>query len=222
MSVATHLNIRLEEYDSRIQTFIPGYEDMLDAAARCLLALDAAAPLVVELGIGTGALAARCVAIAGRATFVGIDEDAGILELARARLGQNGVSLVQASFLDVDIPACDVVFASLALHHVTDRERKEQLYRQIARAVRRGGLFVTADCFPSSDRRLAEVEQRAWRDHLRATYSDAETDQYFSAWAQEDTYVPLDEELVMLRRSGFGTDVVWRCGSMGVIAARRS
>jgi tRNA (cmo5U34)-methyltransferase len=222
MSVATHLNIRLEEYDSRIQTFIPGYEDMLEAAARCLLGLDAAAPLVVELGIGTGALAARCVAIAARATILGIDEDAGILELARARLGPSAVSLVQASFLDVDIPACDAVFASLALHHVADRGRKEQLYRQIARAVRPGGLFVTADCFPSSDARLAEVEQRAWRDHLRATYSDAETDQYFSAWALEDTYVPLDEELVMLRRSGFGTDIVWRRGSMGVIAARRS
>ena len=40
MSVASHLHIKLEEYDSRIRTFIPGYEDMLAAAAQSLAALD--------------------------------------------------------------------------------------------------------------------------------------------------------------------------------------
>jgi hypothetical protein len=33
MGVAAHLGIRLREYDARIRTFIPHYEEMLDAAA---------------------------------------------------------------------------------------------------------------------------------------------------------------------------------------------
>ena len=34
MGVASHLGIQLTEYDRRIRTFIPDYEEMLDAAAK--------------------------------------------------------------------------------------------------------------------------------------------------------------------------------------------
>jgi len=40
MSVASQLRIRLDEYDARIRTSIPGYEQMLDAGAGALAALD--------------------------------------------------------------------------------------------------------------------------------------------------------------------------------------
>ena len=33
MGAASHLGIDLREYDSRIRTFIPGYDELLDAAA---------------------------------------------------------------------------------------------------------------------------------------------------------------------------------------------
>ena len=62
MSVAAHLGIRLQEYDLRIRTFIPGYDEMIDAAAAALDDLDRSAPLIIDLGIGSGALAAQCLA----------------------------------------------------------------------------------------------------------------------------------------------------------------
>ena len=58
MSVASHLGIAVREYDRRIRTFIPNYAEMLDEAAN---ALDASARTIVDLGVGTGALAARCL-----------------------------------------------------------------------------------------------------------------------------------------------------------------
>ena len=70
MSVASHLGIRLDEYDARIRTFIPDYETMLDAAAAVV---PPDARTIVDLGIGTGAFAARCVRRATRARVVGID-----------------------------------------------------------------------------------------------------------------------------------------------------
>ena len=57
MGVATHLGIKLADYDSRIRTFIPHYEEMLDVAAA---AIQPRARTIVDLGIGTGALSARC------------------------------------------------------------------------------------------------------------------------------------------------------------------
>ena len=111
--------------------------------------------------------------------------------------------------------------ASLALHHVRTADRKRQLYRDCHAALGTRGLFITADCCPSADEVLAAIERAAWREHLRLTYSDQETEKYFAAWAEEDVYVPLSEELAFLKDAGFMPDVVWRQGPFAVLAARR-
>jgi SAM-dependent methyltransferase len=220
MSVASHLNIRLDEYDARIRTFIPGYQEMIVSAARSLAAAGNAAPLIVDLGIGTGALASACLSAIPGARIIGVDEDADILTLARQRLeALTGApaSLVQSSFLDWPLPECDAVVASLALHHVRTTARKQQVYRDIRTALRTGGVFVSADCFPSTNARLAAIERDSWRAHLRLTYSEPETEGFFAAWAAEDVYVPLEEELSLFREAGFAPEVVWRQAPMGVI-----
>jgi hypothetical protein len=58
MSVANHLGIDLSEYDARIRTFIPNYEEMLDVVASVI---DPMSSMILDLGIGTGALSERCV-----------------------------------------------------------------------------------------------------------------------------------------------------------------
>jgi hypothetical protein len=41
--------------------------------------------------------------------------------------------------------------------------------------------------------------------------SDAEARVHFAAWANEDTYFPLDAELSAMRQAGFGeVECVWR------------
>ena len=87
MGAASHLGIQLREYDLRIRTFIPRYEEMLDAAAAALRALPRRRPLVVDLGIGSGALSARSLAAQPAARIVGIDSDEGMLRMAQKRLG---------------------------------------------------------------------------------------------------------------------------------------
>ena len=222
MSVVSHLQIRLDEYDSRIRTFIPAYEQLLAAAAAALRALPTSSPRLVDLGTGTGALAACCLRTLPCASVTAIDEDAAILDIARERLGAIGAvaSFVQASFLDAALPSCDAVVASLALHHVRTTTRKLQLYRDCAAALAPGGLLVSADCCPSADPALAALERDAWRAHMRQSYSEEEIDGYFAAWAQEDVYMPLASELGLLREAGFMPEVVWRNGAFAVIAAR--
>ena len=117
MSVGSHLQIRLEEYDSRIRTFIPAYEQLLEAAAQALCGLDTRTPHIVDLGTGTGALSAVCLRRFPGARITGIDADDGILDMARQRLAAQGslASFVQSSFLDLALPTCDAIVASLAL-----------------------------------------------------------------------------------------------------------
>lgn len=224
MGVAAHLKIDLREYDRRIRTFIPRYEDMLDAAASTLGLLRRDRPTVVDLGIGTGALAVRCLAAAPRARLVGIDADDQILAVARRRLASRSGArhdLMHGSFTTAALPRCDGIVASFALHHIRSRRSKCRLYARCFAGLRPGGLFVNADCCPSSNARLAAAEFDAWRAHVRRTYSPRQTDAFFRAWAREDVYVPLEDELSMLRAARFRADVAWRAGCFAVIVGSK-
>jgi trans-aconitate methyltransferase len=215
MGVATHLGIDLADYDARIRTFIPDYEEMLDVAAA---AVPPRAATIVDLGTGTGALAARCLARARRARLVGIDADAEILALAARRLGSRA-TLTGASFLRADIPQCDVVVASFALHHIRTVAAKARLYRRVRHALGRRGRVITVDCQPSRRPAIATAQRNAWRTHLRGTYSAREADALLRAWGREDTYVPLEVETALLSRAGFAVDLLWRKGAFAVLLA---
>jgi demethylmenaquinone methyltransferase/2-methoxy-6-polyprenyl-1,4-benzoquinol methylase len=224
MSVASHLGIRLADYDRRVRTFIPHYEEILSAVA------DAAAtasrrrqPVVVDLGIGTGALADACARRLHPRRVVGIDMDAGMLAACRRRLGGlRALELIHADFSAFALPRCDVIMATLALHHLRTARGKRAFYRRCFEALSPGGLLVSGDCCPSSDRRLALAERQEWVRHLRASYSAANSDAYLAAWAAEDRYFALAAEIEMLHAAGFGTDVTWRRAPFAVVVARKA
>jgi tRNA (cmo5U34)-methyltransferase len=219
MAVASHLVIDLSQYDARIRTFVPDYETMLDHAAVALGA--AARPLrrIVDLGTGTGALAARVARSVPDAALVGIDEDEGMLEMARRRLARRHATFLHDSFLRAAFPVCDAMVASLALHHIPTRRARQALFRRMRQAIRPGGLLVSADCHPASNGVLVKQDRAAWKTHIARAYGPKKAEAFLQAWAAEDFYVPLEAELKMLRAAGFGTDVAWRRGAFAVVVA---
>jgi SAM-dependent methyltransferase len=220
MGAASHLGIDLREYDTRIRSFIPGYEDMLDAAAAALAVTVRRHPVTVDLGIGTGALAARCLAVTPSARITGVDEDEGMLAVARKRLGR-GFTAIHGSFERVDLPACDAVTASLALHHVPTPARRVRLLRRIHRALRRGGVLISADCYLASTGGLRAAERRDWLAHLERRYTPRQAAGYLRAWAKDDHYAPLVDEVHLMERAGFAVDIAWRRGSFAVVVATK-
>ena len=217
VGVASHLGIKLAEYDQRIRTFIPDYEEMLEVAAA---AVPRRARTLVDLGTGTGALTARCLLRAPRARSLGIDADPEILKLAERRLGSRA-RLQCGSFTRTSLPACDAVVASFALHHIRARSAKTHLYCRIRAALRRGGVFISVDCHPAANRALRRQQREAWESHLLSTYTPREATALLSAWAREDTYVPLEAELELWRKSGLRAEVLWRKGAFAVLLGLR-
>jgi ubiquinone/menaquinone biosynthesis C-methylase UbiE len=219
VGAASHLGIDLREYDARICTFIPGYEGLLGIAVSAVGAtVSARSPLIVDLGIGTGSLAAGCLTVKPSARIVGVDEDEGMLATAKERLGRRFTAL-HGSFETIELPACDAVTASLALHHVPTPRRRLRLFRRIHQALRRGGVLIIADCYLASDARIQAADRDAWLAYLRRTYTAREANAYLRAWAKEDVYVRLSDEVRLLQRAGFAVDIVGRRGSFAVIAA---
>lgn len=220
MGAASHLGIDLREYDSRIRTFIPRYDEMLGAAAASLEALVRRRPVVVDLGIGSGALAARSLAVKPRARIIGLDSDDEMLRLAERRLGRR-VTTRHQNFLTAALPRCDAITASLALHHVTTRAAKGRLYARCFGALARGGLFVNVDCCLASSPRMRALDRAAWLAHLRRRYRGDRGAACLRAWAKEDVYFRLEDEIDLCREAGFSVDVPWRHGSFAVVVGTK-
>jgi tRNA (cmo5U34)-methyltransferase len=177
---------------------------------------------VLDLGGGTGALAA---AIAERFPDAQVeiwDTDPEMLRIARERCGGFGerVRYVQRSFAEPLTP-CDAVAACIALHHVKDMTVKGEIYRHIHDALRPGGIFVNADTAVCATPLLREHAFRLWiRSMAPHGISESEARAHFASWAREDYYPPLMTELRLLAEAGFGEpEVFWREAAAVVFGA---
>ena len=221
-SVHRHLRVAIDAYDATIRQFIPGYEAMLDVAARELAAV--APGLVLDLGGGTGALAEAILKSRGSGTVEIIDVDREMLAQARTRLAPYAgrVRFTEGSFLG-PLPRCSGVAASLALHHIPTLDSKRALYRRIYEALEPGGVFVNADATMPAKPGAREATWSAWADHMvRQGIAEERAFQHFEEWAEEDTYFPLEEELAAVASAGFDAECVWREVGMTVVVGRKS
>lgn len=203
---------------------IPLYDELIGEVAR---ALDhAARPVrtVVDLGIGTGALARACLRVTPGARVWGIDADENMMAIARTRLGRlsHRVTMTTGSFVDASLPSCDAMVASYALHHIRTTRAKQAFYRRCYKALRPGGVLINGDCAPASTPRGFARDLDTWFTHLGKRFGGrAGGRRVYESWADEDTYVPLAEEIRLLGRAGFDVDVPWRRSPFAVIVAFR-
>lgn len=222
MSVSSHLAVAPKDYDVRIRKLIPLYDELIPQVARALAYASRPIRRIVDLGVGTGALAQACLREAPDARVWGIDADAAMMQVARKRLSRRmaRVTLVEGSFLDVPLPACDAIVASYALHHIRTLRQKQSFYRRCHEALRPGGVLVNGDCAPSSTPQGFAQDLDVWFTHLARTFGGrAGAKRVYESWADEDVYMPLATEMQLLQRAGFKIDVPWRQSPFAVIVA---
>ncbi len=226
-SVSGHLKLRVAEYDGLICKLVPAYPAMRPVQLELLaltLPASGAGARVLDLGGGTGALAA---AIAERfpAAEVQIwDIDPEMLATARERCAVFGerVRYVERSFAD-PLPDCDAVAACIALHHVKDLTVKAAIYRNIFAALRPGGIFVNADTAVCATPALRDHAFKLWaRTMAPHGIDESQAFAHFASWAHEDYYPPLWTELRLLAEAGFAEpECFWRDAAALVFGATR-
>lgn len=223
-SVASHLQIEIADYDRFIRTIIPGYDAMRAVQLGLLVQTLPPAGRVLDLGGGTGALAAAVAERFPRAQVEIWDTDPAMLTVARRRCAGFGVrvSYVERSFAGT-LPDCDAVVACIALHHVKDLTAKGKIYANIHRALRLGGLFANADTTMSTVPPVRDAAYRAWTDFMIGQgISAQQTRDYFAQWATEDYYPPLATELELLKQAGFAEpECFWRTAPFTVFGGVR-
>jgi tRNA (cmo5U34)-methyltransferase len=220
MSVASHLAVSPAGYDRRIRQLLPHYDELIAEAARALGYSLRRIRLIVDLGVGTAALSSACLDEVRSARVWGIDADAAMLAVARARLGRRGsrATLVEGSFLTTPLPACDAIVASYALHHIRSTRDKQAFYARCFRALRPGGVLVSGDCAPASTDQGFEQELDAWIAHMAPSCGGiSKARDVYRSWGDEDTYLTLAVEQRLLARAGFHVDVPWRRSPFAVM-----
>lgn len=224
MSVAQHLKIKLSEYDERIRTFIENYDEMLDEVAALMVLVKKPQPTIIDFGIGTGALAARCLRVAPSARLIGIDADVDMLTLARRRLAKKrgaSLELHHSDFLAIALPRCDAIVTTLALHHIHDAGIKQRFYAKCFAVLRRGGILANGDCCIAENPQLSQRYMEIWAKHMRRVYTKRQVKAFEVAWAGEDKYFPLRQEIAMLSAAGFEVEVSWRRAPLAVLVGRK-
>lgn len=223
MSVASHLNVTPAQYDAKIRTLIPLYDELIEATAQALALAARPVEQLVDLGVGTGALARACLLVKPKAKLWGIDEDPSMMQMPPKRLGRyrSRIELIHGNFSAVKLPECDAMVTSYALHHIKERRAKQAFYRRCFAALRPGGLLVNGDCAPAAGGPAFAQDLDVWFTHLGKTYGRAKGKKMYESWAGEDFYFPLREEIRMLERAGFTVEIPWRRSPFAVIAALR-
>ena len=176
-------------YRQWIRQQIPNYDVLQQRIAEATAVKPASS--ILDLGTGTGETLAQVMWRHPHARVIGVDESAGMLEVARIRLVGYDVTLRQGDLRDELPPGpFDLVVSALAIHHL-DGPEKEALFQRVAAVLSPGGRFALGDVVlpdePQSvvialaaeyDRPSTVVDQMRWLGEagLRATL----------VWQEED------------------------------------
>src|SRR3954451_42945 len=131
------------DYDTPRRRLVPCFDAFYGTAIGALGLLGRPPRRVLDLGAGTGLLAAQVAAAYPEAELVLTDGAPAMLDGARARLG-DGPALHVAPLRDPLPPRpFDAVVSSLAIHHLEDAD-KRSVFARVHDALAPGGVFVNA------------------------------------------------------------------------------
>ena len=159
----------LDSWDEQQDSCIPNRQAKFEAMLAVLEAYVPSSFKALDLGSGPGSLSLRLLRKFPRAAVVAVDFDPVLLMIGQGALRHYGKRI---RWVDADIGAVgwrshlpsgkfDVVVSSTAIHWM-DKERLRRLYNDLARILRKGGVFLNGDVMPwgRGTERLHEVAEK--------------------------------------------------------------
>jgi SAM-dependent methyltransferase len=156
-------------YDDLRRRLIPCFDDFYGSALKIIDEWRTSDAFdVLDVGAGTGLFSAMVVARHKVGGLCLLDASAAMLEQARTRFaGDDHVDYRVADMARADLDGpWDAVISSLAIHHLSDDE-KRQLYRRIRAALKPGGLFVNAEQVAGPTAMADQRYKKLWLEQIR-------------------------------------------------------
>lgn len=194
-------------YDLNRSRLIPGFEGLYRWAVD-LVPNDATQ--ILDLGAGTGLLAALIRARFPDASLHLIDLSAAMLDKARERF--EGDTRTTFEVADYSVAALqgryNAVVSALSIHHLED-DAKRALFDSIMNVLLPGGVFVNAEQVMGSTPAREERYKREWLHKVRALGATEQqiSDSLFRQ--QEDRCASVEDQMAWMRSAGFSDVDCW-------------
>jgi len=223
-SIQEDFSSRSDAYDREIIKLVPNYVPMLEAAVGSIPFIDEMPLKIIDLGTGTGALAARVIHRFPNCKLTCVDMTLGMLEKARVRLGERmDITYLEKDFYELELPyGNDAVVSSLALHHLITDEDKRSFYAKVCRSLVPGGVFVNADAVLSTDEWVEDLYMKKWTEFMRRSLDEEGAQMVLKRYRGEDSLPFLMDQLRWLTEVGFSkVDIIWKDHMGAVVWARK-
>lgn len=209
------------EYDAQRRSFIPCYDAFYDGATDFLAAVMPEPKHILDLGSGTGILAAFWYEHFPNAQYLLADTAEDMLDVARKRF--EGLENVRFAELDYSegLPDgdFDLVVSALSIHHLTD-PAKQTLFSQLKDRLPDGGIFANYDQFCGTTPLMTKWMDEYWQDYLTSGGLTAEDIRLWRQRRRLDRECSLEAEESMLKQSGFDSvQCIFSSGKFSVICA---
>jgi tRNA (cmo5U34)-methyltransferase len=223
--IRQHFEDEAREFDHIIVRLIPEYPRMVEALIAGI-PFDQSAPLrAIDLGCGTGTVAACVLDAFPNAHVTCFDLAENMVAMAQAKLARYPlVRYVVGDFNAFDFGGeYDVVVTSLALHHLVTNEDKRNFYRRIYNSLASGGVFYNADVVLGSSDFLQDVYMKQWRKFMSGNVPQEEIEhKWIPKYQAEDRPAKLIDQLEWLAEIGFAdVDVLWKYYNFAVYGGIR-
>jgi tRNA (cmo5U34)-methyltransferase len=207
-------------YEAPRRRLVPPFDAFYGTAVDALGLVAPGPRRVLDLGAGTGMLAARVAAAHPQAEFVLVDGAPAMLAQARERLGDRAT--YHLGDLRDPLPAggfCAVVSA-LAIHHL-EYDAKRDLFARVHDALLPGGIFVNAEQVlgpsPYFDARF-----RAWHEASARALGTTDAEWAASLERMEaDRCASVEDQLAWMRAAGLDSACLFADHRFAVLAGRR-
>jgi tRNA (cmo5U34)-methyltransferase len=223
--IRDHFEQEAQEFDRIIVELIPHYRAMVQALVKAI-PFDEARPVrIIDLGCGTGMVAAKILELFPSARVTCLDLAENMIACARVRLAPYPkVKYIVADFRDFEFTdRYDAVLSSLALHHLAADAAKRDFYRRIYENLNPGGVFYNADVVLASSDFLQTVYMDEWRRFMSQSISKEEIEsKWIPKYQEEDRPAKLIDQLAWLTEIGFDdVDAIWKYFNFAVYGGVR-
>ena len=211
-----------QDYDAPRRRLIPVFDEFYGVAVECLRLTAGPIRRLLDLGAGTGLMAAAVLAEHPDIELDLLDGSGEMLALAGERLG-GAISAVHVQDMRDPLPngPYDAIVSALAIHHLEHAEQR-RLFAAVHERLRPGGVFVDAEQVAGPSPARSDAYDELWVPYAHAAgASQEETDAARERFGLDRCAGP-GSLLEWLREASFhNVDCLFRWWRFAVVAGWR-
>lgn len=198
------------DYDNEIRRTVPFYDELYRQIAETAKAFGNKPLSWLDIGCGTGKTAEAVLGKVPTEKFVFADISEEMIEVAKSRFRFPEAEFILSDISDLNFcEEFDIITAVLVFHYLKLPERKTAL-QNCFRALKKGGILITAENFAPSGNILEKLYLKRWESfQLEQGRSPEVCRKHLERYGKSYFPITVSESLDMLRDCGFAESEVF-------------